>query len=146
MRYLKDSGQLFRVKLTTKAFDNGERVVPESITYFGPYGKVGAARAQASRLKREEDYNRDSWRRWRPESNRPERVYEVEEGNVIWGPVRDGSDALEHPDGPGTGTVLVDASELEALRTSAAVLDRLNAAGVDNWEGYGDALRGSWDD
>lgn len=126
MRYLKDSDKLFRVKSTRPEVIDGKETGETRHDYYGPYGTVGAARREASRHDGYGYYH-----------GRPAPTHEVEQGNVTWGPIRDGA-AID-------GQVLVDASELEALRTSAAVLDRLNAAGVDNWEGYGDALSGTWD-
>ena len=36
--------------------------------------------------------------------------------------------------------VYVPEKDLEALKSASAELDALHAWGVDNWEGYGDAL------
>lgn len=34
----------------------------------------------------------------------------------------------------------------DSLVEADETLDKLYAAGVDNWEGYSDAIRGTWDD
>ena len=37
-------------------------------------------------------------------------------------------------------TVTITAKEYEELKKAQATLDALEAGGVDNWEGYGEAL------
>ena len=37
-------------------------------------------------------------------------------------------------------TVTIARSEYEELREASSILDRLYAAGVDNWEGYSEAF------
>lgn len=38
-------------------------------------------------------------------------------------------------------TVVIKRSEYERLLKNSEVLDALESMGVDNWEGYGDAMR-----
>lgn len=41
----------------------------------------------------------------------------------------------------GADTVTISRAELEKLRADSAMLAALEAAGVDNWEGYSEAYR-----
>ena len=44
---------------------------------------------------------------------------------------------------PGPDEVIVSRAELKQLEDNSDMLNRLEAAGVDNWEGYDLALRGN---
>lgn len=46
----------------------------------------------------------------------------------------------------GEDTVTISRAELEKLRADSAMLAALEAAGVDNWEGYSEACRTVSDD
>ena len=96
------------------------RVLREAFTrteILGPYQKPHTAAAQITRAARY----------WPPESV----TGHVEVGQVMWRPVEQADDV-----------VLIPADELRALRSADATLDALHSWGVDNWEGYGDALSG----
>lgn len=43
-------------------------------------------------------------------------------------------------------TVTIPAEEWDYLKSRDAELSMLEAYGVDNWEGYSDALQGDWDE
>lgn len=47
---------------------------------------------------------------------------------------------------PGVVTVTISRADFDSLKEDADTLRKLENAGVDNWEWYGEALRGGDDD
>lgn len=85
--------------------------------HYGPYPKRSTAATQITRERNA--YTRSD----------VTVVGHVEVGQVIW-----------TPEGQETAVELISTAELEALRDADRDLDALHRWGVDNWEGYGDAL------
>jgi hypothetical protein len=134
MRWVQKLDTVFRVRRTDQP-DQG---------VLGPYARIGDARA-ARTVEANRHANRGRWGGHRPAT---EPTYDVEVAVVQeWAVVPDGvrpeAVLAEHPvRGPhiDDGRELVNSVELQHLRDRDQILARLEAGGVDNWEGFGEAL------
>lgn len=89
--------------------------IPDRPIILGPYPKQHTAQAQLTRRGRYYGERASEAR--------------VEVGQVLWRPV-----------GTEEDVVLITRAELDALKESDRELSALHAWGVDNWEGYEDAM------
>lgn len=126
-RTMGDKGEAFRAVIT-RTSTKPDGTVTSFTTYEGPYASVGTAKAQVTRAKRlNSRTTRNAW-------DGSTTVWDgfVEKAATTWEPV----------DSPVVERVTITAAEYEALKLADAELDALHEWGVDNWEGYGDALAG----
>jgi hypothetical protein len=112
-RSMTDRGEAFRAVLV-RTSTRSDGTTSTRTEYEGPYATVGAAKARVTYWTTR-DYRREQTTGY------------VEKAATNW----------ERVDGPpGEEMVTVPLSTLEFLKEDSRFLSNLQAAGVDNWEGY----------
>ncbi len=133
--YVGDGKEVFRAVITTTVTEDGKEPRVFVRTY-GPYNTAAPAKAMVSRETRYSLPLEESKRRYplRQTHTGREITGRVEKASAItWTDIAD-PDPVE--------IVTIPASEYAALKEADSELEALHEWGVDNWEGYGDALSG----
>jgi len=117
-RRMKDTGDAFRAVITRTTTHADGRVI-ERTTYEGPYATVGTAKSRVT-------FNTSSRYRNAWDKSTTVTVGHVERASTNWTRI----------DEPAVDTMTISQRAYDDLVEAAAKLAALEAAGVDNWEGY----------
>lgn len=139
--YVADGTDVFRAVVTvTMTFDDGREPTVRTRTY-GPYGTAAPAKARISSAQNDARWDNE-FHDYRMYVGSPKRTTvvegRVEKAAITWTDINAPEPVAE--------TVTIPVTEYESLKEDERFLGRLQAAGVDNWEGYEYAFEDDEDD